>query len=377
MGKSVMIVGLGDLGGWVLEFLARSEGVSTIITADIREDYGIRKTNCAAVGAGQMGYYKRFEFHKLDVNDIDATTELLRRTKPDVVYTTLTLQSAWVIMFLPEDVHRELHAAGDGPWIPMHLTLIHKLMQAVKRSGITSHVVNSALPDYVNTILWRNGLGPTVGQGNHDNILGEIRKRVSDAEGVPIGEVTVFYIASHALNVQGSRTGAPFFLKIMVRDRDITSKFDAHSLISDRIISAPARLVSWLAEPAVASSSVRNIMAIINDTHQFAHSPGPNGLLGGYPIRLSARGVEVVLPEELTLGEAIRLNTEGARWDGIEEIKDDGTVVLTDESCRIMREMLGYDCKEFGLKDCEGRAKELGSLYKKFAEKHNAPLYFY
>ena len=34
MGKTVMIVGLGDLGGWVLEFLARCEGVGTIITAD-------------------------------------------------------------------------------------------------------------------------------------------------------------------------------------------------------------------------------------------------------------------------------------------------------------------------------------------------------
>lgn len=34
MGNPVMIVGLGDLGGWVLEFLARCEGVSTIITAE-------------------------------------------------------------------------------------------------------------------------------------------------------------------------------------------------------------------------------------------------------------------------------------------------------------------------------------------------------
>ena len=78
MGNTVMLFGLGDLGGWVLEFLARCEGVGTIITADLREDWGVRKTNTAAIGAAQQGYYKTIKFYKCDVRDIDGTAELLK-----------------------------------------------------------------------------------------------------------------------------------------------------------------------------------------------------------------------------------------------------------------------------------------------------------
>ena len=35
---SVLIVGLGDLGGYVLEFLARVLNIPRIVTADINED---------------------------------------------------------------------------------------------------------------------------------------------------------------------------------------------------------------------------------------------------------------------------------------------------------------------------------------------------
>jgi prephenate dehydrogenase len=58
IGNTVMIFGLGDLGGWVLEFLARRNGVSTIIGCDKRTDWGSRKVNVAAVGAGAEGYDK-------------------------------------------------------------------------------------------------------------------------------------------------------------------------------------------------------------------------------------------------------------------------------------------------------------------------------
>ena len=52
MGKTLMIFGLGDLGGWALEFFARRKGLSTIVAADMREEWGTMKTHCAAVGAG-------------------------------------------------------------------------------------------------------------------------------------------------------------------------------------------------------------------------------------------------------------------------------------------------------------------------------------
>ncbi len=119
-----------------------------------------------------------------------------------------------------------------------------------------------------------------------------------------------------------------------------------------------------------ASSTIKNLMALVFNMGTVTHSPGPNGLPGGYPVRLSAKGAEVVLPEGLTLEEAIRINEEAQRYDGVERIEDDGTVVFTDQATSIMKEMLGFDCKQFTPAESEGRARELIALYRQLEKKH-------
>jgi len=96
---------------------------------------------------------------------------------------------------------------------------------------------------------------------------------------VPYGEVTVYLVACHAVVPQGK--GAPFFLKVMVGDRDITSKYGVDWFFADSLIrSTPPEWTTLVNEPYVAASAVRNIMAIVNNTREFAHAPGPIGLPG-------------------------------------------------------------------------------------------------
>ena len=383
MGNTVMLFGLGDLGGWVLEFLARCEGVGTIITADLREDWGARKTNTAAIGAAQQGYYKTIKFYKCDVRDIDGTAELLKTINPDLVYSNVTL-SSWLVQSMlvskvslssPDIVPKWDKVPGAR--FPLQVVLVSKLMQAVKKSGITAPVLNNSFPDLVNPVLWRNGLGPLVGAGNMDLVVGEIKRKVSLAENVPIREITIGMIGAHCLYTQGTRTGVPFFLKILVRDKDITSKVDVDSLISERLTACPASQLSWIAQPQVAASAVKNIMAILNDTNEYTHAPGPVGLPGGYPIRLGAKGVEIVLPEGITLEEAIKINLGGLKREGVEELKDDGTVVITEEAYEIHKEVLGVDWREIRFADIEDVSRELILALQKLADKHNVSLPVY
>ncbi|MBA7650195.1 hypothetical protein ES703_57997 [subsurface metagenome] len=379
MGKTVMIFGLGDLGGWALEFLARCEGVGTIIASDLREELGVMKTHTAAVGAAQLGYYKTIKFQKCDVRDIDGTAELLKTINPDLIYSTVTL-AAWSQMaFFPHEIEKKAEKASLVR-LPLQILLVSKLMQAVKKSGITAPVLNHSLPDIVNPVLWRNGLGPLCGIGNLDIVVSEIYRKVSLAENVPIREITICMVAAHSVGVMGTRTGVPFFFKILVRDKDITSKVDIDSLISDRLMGGPAPdrvFRNWYKYPIVASCAVKNIMAILNDTNLYTHAPGPIGLPGGYPVRLSAKGVEVVLPEEITLEEAIKINLDALKCEGIEEIKDDGTLVSTEEGYEINKEILGVDLREVKFADTEDVSKEVISALRKAAEKYGASLPVY
>ena len=374
MGKTLMIFGLGDLGGWALEFLARCEGIGTIITADLREEEGITKTHTAAVGAAQLGYYKTIKFQKCNVQDIDATAELLKTVNPDFIYSTLTLTAWSQLAFFPREIEKKAEKASLVR-MPLQILLLSKLMKAVKKSGITAPVLNHALPDVVNPVLWRNGLGPICGAGNMDNIVGEIQRKISLSYNVPIREITICFVAPHAIGVLGSRTGVPYFFKIMVRDKDITNEVDVDSLISDRLMGGPVpdRIFrSWYKYPIVASCAVKNIVAMMNDTNLYTHAPGPIGLPGGYPVRLSGKGVEIVLPEELTLEEAIKINLEGCKHEGIEEIKEDGTLVSTEEGYKITKEILGVEMRELRFADMEDAAKEVVAAVKTAAKKYNA-----
>ncbi|GAG37994.1 unnamed protein product, partial [marine sediment metagenome] len=122
-----------------------------------------------------------------------------------------------------------------------------------------------------------------------------------------------------------------------------------------------------------AATVVKVIRAILQDTKEIVNTPGPNGLPGAYPVRLGRELVEVVLPDDITLEEAIAINEEGNRFDGIEKIENDGTIIITDKSYRIMRDMLGYDVKKFNIRDSKEVAEQLGKAFRSYGKRVGLP----
>lgn len=206
-----------------------------------------------------------------------------------------------------------------------------------------------------------------------DLIIPPLRKTVAEKLGIPMNNVEIQMIAHHYHGYYFPRHGtgceAPYFLKIFVNQEDITNQFDIEMLVSE--IPKHARRPEGAAgQYVVAASSLKNIMEIYNDSGKITHAPGPQGLPGGYMVRLNRKGAEVVLPEGLTLDEAIRINEEAQKYDGIEAILEDGTVRYTDKSWSVLKELIGYDCKEMGVDESEERAKELREKFIAFAKKH-------
>ena len=87
-------------------------------------------------------------------------------------------------------------------------------------------------------------------------------------------------------------------------------------------------------------------------------------------ITFDSKGGTVVLPDDLTLEEAIRINEEGQRFDGIDRIDEDGTVHFVDEHMAIVKDMIGYECKSMRLEDTEEQYKELDRKFKAFAAQY-------
>lgn len=94
---------------------------------------------------------------------------------------------------------------------------------------------------------------------------------------------------------------------------------------------------------------------------------------GGYPVRLSADGAEVVEPDGLTKDAMIKMMREANKCEGIEEVKDDGTMIATDHTADIVEEVFDIEWKyrEMRPEDCENASEEIRSAYKKLTEKYN------
>jgi hypothetical protein len=370
--STIMIFGLGDLGGHVLEFLARVPNIPKIVTVDVNEDWGIRKTNSAVLGASQFGLYPDIEFIPQDVSDVEATAILIRDVRPAILYNSMTMFSWWVITQLPPDAYKAIDAARYAPWFPVHFVPAWKLMQAVQRSGGSPRVVNAAFPDLVNPVLAKIGLAPTVGIGNVDNAVCSLRLVAARMLSVPLRSIAVYLVAPHYVSYYlsrfGTTGGAPYYLKVMADDRDVTSTLSVEKLFAD--IPVTARRTGGIhAHPVVASSVCKIILGIAFDTGEIGHAPGPNGLPGGYPVRLGANGAEVFLPEGISLEEAVRINNEGQVLEGIESIEADGTVVLTERTSAIFKKLLDYDCRRYSVRECEEKAIELKDKFHMWASR--------
>jgi hypothetical protein len=114
---------------------------------------------------------------------------------------------------------------------------------------------------------------------------------------------------------------------------------------------------------------MRLIRAVLSEEGAFLGAPPPNGRPGGYPIIVSSEGVQLAPIKNLPLAEAIAINEQSHRFDGIEYIEEDGTTVFRSEATDILRSTLGYVCDRLPPSETEERANELISRFRTYAER--------
>jgi hypothetical protein len=357
----------------------RTPGITEIIATDIDEKKE-GKTTGAIHEAAALGLYPKIRFRKLNLKDVEDTAEFLSEVAPDIIFNSSCLHPFWKFEEdLPADKSHKITEAsrvGFCAALPWRLILPYKLMQAVKQSGIKTHVLISNDPcEVINPLLGKVGLAPTAGIGDFAHAIQPIRRVVSTKLKVSMQSVKVYFVGHHStLHLFQRRIVPPhstYYLKVMVEDKEITKEWSAEDIMlaavgGSRTPDGRFTVPIGHEHRYTASIVVGDMLALLNDTGEIRHSPGPAGHIGGYPVRLSAKGAEIFLPEEITLNEAIKMHEEAQRAEGIEEIRDDGTVVLTDEAVRIMDEVIPWNTKkQFNVADCETVAAEYDRVYKK------------
>lgn len=378
----ILIVGCGDLSGILLEYLCRVPNVGPIVVADINAEAARLKVNSCLHGASFLGLYPDITARGVDVMNHEQTAALISEVNPCIVFNGTTLQSWWVVNELPKDINAKIyrHKAGLGSWVPMHLALASRLMAALKDSGVDAHYINTSFPDTVNVSLARVGMPPTIGIGNGALILPYFQKAAAEKLGIPRGSVRIEWIGHHYHSYTWPRQGigadVPHYLRLYYENTDITDDViggDMQSFVAS-LPKIGARPGGRGSQYLVAASCMKNILDIYFDTNALGMSPGPLGLEGGYPVRLSRKGAELVLPKGMTVEQARALMVAAQEYDGTKSIEANGDIVVTDEVAAMYKEELGISWTRVTIKDSYDQAMELRKKFLEFLDRHGIPV---
>ncbi len=359
MNKRVLITGVGGVGAHAAHLLAQIDGVDLYL-GDIRKQRMVAKANCmmdcrffSDAGPGQS----RVIPVEMDLMDLDRTRIQLEEIKPDVILQLSALLSAQRIRTsVPPDMVKKIYDAnpvGTGlrPWAPASLVLLSNLMQAIRESGIDTHVVNAAGCDFQHQVLDKVGMAPTAGLGDFGLIEPALLRAIHDRTGRDTSAMQVYLAAHHSivmpLMFDGITLGIPYYIRIEEQSEDITGDFD----LENEIFPILPRSHSWpfdalpSDQEQTAAHGVKIVRAILFDRGELMNLPGPEGLPGCYPVRVSSSGVKVECPPGITRQALIDINEAGNYAEGFKEIKDDGTVVATDRTVELVEEIFGIDWK--------------------------------
>lgn len=329
-------------------------------------EYVQQRSNLSMLAAAQRGFYPEVGCAFMDLFNIDQTASILSQYQPDIIFCSATMLPWTHLSTLPKPLAEKLYTAQAGPWLPMTLTLLYKLMQAVQQAGVQSQVINGSYPDSVNAVLGKIGLAPTIGIGNLANNIPALKKSVALKLEQPIEAVDIYFYAhhyvSHCISRFGNAGGAPFHLTVFVDGQDKTHLLNLDTVFD--LLPTRFKRATGPLQLLTVASAMTVFDAMIQNTGGITHVPGPNGLPGGYPVQVTRKGVEVLLPDNFPLEHAIEVNEAGQRYDGIDHIDHDGTVHFAGKNMAILQDILGYTCTKMPLRDVEERAKELYARFK-------------
>ena len=355
MGATVLVIGLGDLGRRVFDALARLPEIERLVGAGRRAEEGRARAGQTAFVAALAGGPQHVGFEPVDLDDVGATAALLRRLDPDLVVTAASRHTWW----RPFDDER-VGTLPFGVWLPLQLVLVRRLMEARREAGTAARVVCLPYPDAVGPALAPLGLAPDLGAGNVAETAPKLELLAAREAGVAREEVRVRLVMHHAAQrvAFGGPAGdePPWAAEVLIGGERLPQE-DV-----ERLFRAPWPLPQGRdTHELSAAATAHAVRALLAEEPTPTHAPAPNGLPGGYSVRLSRHAVELDLPPQLPLDEAIALNERAARFDGIERIEPDGTIVFTGEVVAGTERLLGVRLARVRPDEVDGVADELAA----------------
>ena len=331
----VMIVGLGSVGAYLMDYLiSKNDPAINIVVVGRDENKMLSKVNITRVAGLIRGVNKsHIEIESgVDLNDIDAVQKAIEKHQPDFI-----VNSSRAYPGLKYGSISWANVRAYGIWSPLAIRFTKNVMEACDKADTNAVVINTSYSDAV--IPWLKSAGkayPDFGSGNLNHLVPRMKFAVADMLGVEdYWNVDIMFAAGHfhdvCISKEGQTEGVELPLKIYYRGEE-------KDLPHDKVFAACKILtpVDQTRNMMNASSNYQIITAVIDAirTHenQKVFTPGFGGNIGGYPVQVGYKDGQLsawIDESVFSFEEMNKADKASMALDGVEDVVD-GKLIYTD-----------------------------------------------
>lgn len=345
---SIMIIGLGSVGLYLLDYLVSlsDDRLHIVVTGrnaeKMQKDINIVRT--AATIRGQLRSRIDIESN-CDLEDISSIVQSLNKWQPDFIINASRVYSGLKYGSISWNNLR-----AYGIWTPLSIRYARNIMKAYAESNCRAISINTSYSDAV--IPWLKSAGEAYfdfGSGNLNHLIPRMKFYIANKYKIEnLNDIDITLAISHfhdvVISKEGHTEGIDVLLNIRYQNEEIS--FDKEALLNACMISMP---IDQKRNMMNASSNFNIIYSILdalsNKKRVKIHTPGVNGEIGGYPYIIDGTGQIVTSFFDTSIFSMNRMreiNRKSIYLDGIEDIKD-GTLFYTKELVEKVANAFGKD----------------------------------
>lgn len=293
----LLVTGAGSLARATLLALSLLSGPITTVAIAARDTDRLHWLARAVRARGALDVTS----HVVYWDDPRSLADLVTRTRPRVVLHTASRQSAWTL-------------GGDDPWsavvrtvgygatLPLQAVLAHRLGRALVEHSPSARFVNACFPDAVNPVLANRGIPVACGIGN-----------VAILAALAAVELGATSLVAHHAHIAAAIAERRPSVPLAAWRGDARIDAEATAWLASARLPGDERL-----NDITGATAVPLIHSLVDDNCTYrGHAPGPGGLCGGYPIKVTSGAVELDLPSGMSRAEAEAHNRAAAELDGL------------------------------------------------------------
>ncbi len=322
----IMIIGLGSVGSYLLDYLVSTANPQLEIVVVGRNydkmlsDVNIVKT--AAAIRRQLRCDIRIE-GGCNLEEIDSIAHAIRKWEPDFI-----INSSRVYAGLKYGTISWSHLRAYGIWTPLSVRFARNIMLAYEQAGSAAITINTSYSDAV--IPWLKSAGIThfdFGSGNLNHLIPRMKFHIAQKFGIAnINDIDITLAVSHfhdvVISKEGHAEGQDILLDIKYQGQPLA--FDKAELLSACKIAMPTDQKRNMMNASSNFDIIHSILTALETRSRIKiHTPGVDGEIGGYPFIIDGTGkAEGHIDESVFTLEAMRAaNRKSIYLDGILDVQ--------------------------------------------------------